>query len=166
MLNEEFSREMDAIERLIACAVTLSWEDLATSFIPLAMQVEYQKRPNCELEHLKLWSSTARGHWNLVCEYWTHPTATHSQGVTFTDTYSSAGLTRMLDVIMQNQQSFAVTHSDFADGLVQIAPPDQTQSIAAKHLMVETLERITSRSSAGAVTAAIRSAADHPALPD
>ena len=166
MPNEEFSREMDAIERLIESAVTLSWEDLATSFPPLAMQVEYHRRPDRALEHLKLWSSASRGHWNLVCDYWMHPTATHSQGITFTDTYSSAGLTRMFDAIMQNQQSLALPQGDFANGLVQIAPPGKTQSIAAKHLMAETLERITSRGSAGTVTAAMRYAADHPALPN
>jgi hypothetical protein len=166
MPNEEFSREMDAIERLIESAVTLSWEDLATSFAPLAMQVEYQRRPDRALEHMKLWSSTSRGHWNLVCEYWMHSTATHSQGVTFTDTYSSAALTRMLNAIMQNQQSLALPHGDFANKLVQIAPPNKTRSIAAKHLIVEMLERITSRSSAGTVTAAMRSAAGHPTLLD
>ena len=67
---------------------------------------------------------------------------------------------------MQNQESFATPHSDFADGLVQIAPPNKTQSIAAKHLMVEMLERITSRTSAGATAAALRYAADHPTVSD
>lgn len=167
MANEEFSREMDAIERVIESAVTLSWEDLATSFPPLAMQVEYQTRPDCGLQNLKLWSSASRGHWKLVCEYRMHATATHSQGITFTEAYSSAGLTRMFEAIMQNQQSFAVPQSEFANGLVQIAPPDETQSIAAKHLIVEMLERITSRSSGGGITAAaMRYAANHPALPN
>src|SRR5690242_4019010 len=110
MPNEEFSREMSAIERILESAVTLSWKDLATSFAPLAMQVEYRRRPDRALEHLKLWSSASRGHWNLVCEYWMHATPSHSQGITFTETYSSAGLTLMLDAIMQNQQSFAVPH--------------------------------------------------------
>jgi len=166
MHTEEFSREMNALERVLESAVTLSWQDLATSFPPLAMQVEYRRQPDHALEHLKLWSSASRGHWKLVCEYWLHANATHSQGITFTDTYSSAGLTRMLEAIMQNQESFATPHSDFADGLVQIAPPNKTQSIAAKHLMVEMLERITSRTSGGATAAALRYAADHPTVSD
>ena len=116
MHTEEFSREMNALERVLESAVTLSWQDLATSFPPLAMQVEYRRQPDHALEHLKLWSSASRGHWKLVCEYWLHANATHSQGITFTDTYSSAGLTRMLEAIMQNQESFATPHSDFADG--------------------------------------------------
>ena len=164
MANEEFSREMHDMDRLLESAVALNWEDLATGSPPLAMQVEYRRRPDCEVENLKLWSSPSRGHWTLVCEYRMHPTATHAQGITFTGAYCSAGLTHMFDVIMQNQQSFALPHSDFANGLVQIAPPDNTHSITAKHLMVEMLERITSRGSAGAVTAAMRYAADHPAL--
>lgn len=162
MHNEAFSREMNAIERILESAVTLSWQDLGTSFTPLAMQLEYRRRSDQSLERVKLWSSASCGHWNLVCEYWMHATAAHAQGVTFTDTYSSPGLTRMLEAIMQNQESFATPHSNFANGRVHIAPPDKTQSIAARHLMVEVLQRITKRASAGPVTAALRSAADHP----
>jgi hypothetical protein len=164
MRNEEFSREVNAMERILESAVTLNWEDFTTSYTPVAMQMQYRSGPERSLEHLKLWSSASRGHWNLVCEYWVHATKTHVQGVTFSDRYSSAGLTRMLEAIMQNQQAFAVPHSDSSGGLVQIAPPNETDSIAAKHLMIEMLERITSRTSTGTVTAAIRSAANHPML--
>ena len=162
MRNEEFSREVNAMERILESAVTLNWEDFTTSYTPVAMQIEYRNGPERSLEHLKLWSSALRGHWNLVCEYWVHATATHLQGAIFSDSYSSAGLTRMLEAIMQNQQAFAVPHSDSTGGLVHIAPPNETESIAAKHLMIAGLERITSRTSTGTVTAAIRSAANHP----
>lgn len=166
MRNQEFSSEVNAIERILESAVTLNWEDFTTRFIPVAMQIEYRSGPDCWLEYLKVWSSASRGHWNLVCEYRVHATAAHLQGVTFNDSYSSAGLTRMLDAIMHNQQAFAVASSNSGNGLVHIVPPNDTQSIAAKHLMMEMLERITSRASTGAVTGALRCAADHPRLSD
>lgn len=162
MRNEQFLREANAMERILESAVTLNWEALTTHFIPVAMQIEYRSGSEGSLAHLKLWSSTSRGHWNLVCEYRTHATATDAQGMTFTDGYSSAGLTRMLDAIMRNQQAFAVPPSDSAEGLVHIAPPSETDSIAAKHLMIEMLERTTSRTSTGTIAAAMRSAANHP----
>ena len=161
MWNEKFSREANAMERILECAVVLNWEDLTTRFIPVAMQMEYRSGPDRSLEHLKLWSSASRGHWKLVCEYWVHATATHVQDLTFSDSYSSAGLARMLKAIMKNQQAFAVPQSNSADGLVHIAPPNETESIVARHLMIEVLERITSRTSKGTITAAISSAANH-----
>src|SRR5690242_21714133 len=103
MQNEEFSREVHAIDRLLESAVALSWEDLTTSFPPLAMQVEYRSRADGELENLKLWSSPSRGHWTLICEYRMQSTGTHSQGISFTGAYSSAGLAHMFGAIMQNQ---------------------------------------------------------------
>jgi len=162
MRGENFPAEVNAIERLLESAVMLNWEDLTTRFIPVAMQIEYRSGPEGFLAHLKLWSSTSSGHWNLVCEYRTHATATDAQGMTFTDGYSSAGLTRMLDAIMHNQQAFAVPRSDSAQHLVHIAPPNEAESIAAKYLIIEGLERITSRTSTGTITAAMRSAANHP----
>ena len=162
MRNEKFSREANAMARILESAVVLNWEDLTTRLAPVAMQMEYRSGADRSLEHLKLWSSASRGQWNLVCEYWVHATATHVQGLTFSDGYSSAGLTRMLKAIMQNQQAFAVSQSNSADCLVDITPPNETESLVAKHLMMEVLERITSRTSTGTITAAVRSAANHP----
>jgi len=162
MRGENLPAEVNAIERLLESAVMLNWGDLTTRFTPVAMQIEYRSGAEGSLAHLKLWSSPSRGHWTLVCAYRTQATGTDAQGVTFNDGYSSAGLTRMLDAIMHNQQAFAAPRSYSAQHLIHIAPPNETESIAAKHLMIDGLERITSRTSTGTITAAMRSAANHP----
>lgn len=146
------------------CAVTANWKDLTLGSPITAMQVEYRTGSARSLEYLKLWCSSVRGHWQLICEYWMQPAGTHQQGVTFAKTYSSAGLVRMLDVIMRHQQAFPQLSPDLLDGLVQIAAPSATQTTTATNHMTETLERITSRSSGGTITAAMRSAAGHSAL--
>jgi hypothetical protein len=146
------------------CAVTANWKDLTLGSPITAMQVEYRTGSARSLEYLKLWCSTLRGHWQLICEYWMKPTGTHQQGVTFAHTYSSTGLVRMLDVIMGHQEAFPQLSPDLLDGLVQVAAPTATQTTAANHHMTETLERITSRNSGGTTTAAMRAAAGHSAL--
>jgi len=152
------------LDHALHCAVTANWNDLTLGSAVAAMQIEYRTGSARSVEYLKLWSSTLRGHWQLVCQYWMHPAGIHQQGVTFAKTYSSAGLGRMLDVIMRNQEAFPQLSMDLLDGLVQVAPPSATQSTAATNHMTETLKRITSRNSPGTVTAAMRSAAGHSAL--
>src|SRR5438477_11348133 len=141
MRNQEFSSEVNAIERILESAVTLNWEDFTTRFIPVAMPIEYRSGPDCWLEYLKVWSSASRGHWNLVCEYRVHATAAHLQGVTFNDSYSSAGLTRMLDAIMHNQQAFAVASSNSGNGVVHSVPHNESRSTAPNHLVIAMIVR-------------------------
>ena len=156
---------INTIERILESAVCLNWKDFVSGSLPLAMQLEYRMGPSRSLESLKLWSSTSRGYWNLVCEYWMQSSATHHQGTTFTGTYSSPGLTRMLDAIMHHQQAFSFNSTNLLDGRVQVASPGEAQSAAAKLQMTGALERITSRNPPEQITAAMRSAAGHPALP-
>jgi hypothetical protein len=92
-----------------------------------------------------------------------HRSNTHKQGITYSNAYLSAGLTRMLEVIMQNQAAFTIPANQFPPGLVQVAPPGETQTIAARTEMRNALERINPRSSSGAIATAMRFASDHPA---
>lgn len=156
---------LNTIGRILECAVCLNWKDLASSSLPTAMRLEYQIGPTHSLESLKLWSSTSRGYWNLVCEYSMQSSTTHQQGTTFIGAYSSPGLTRLLDAIMHHQEAFSPNSTELFDGLIQIASPDEAQSAADRLQMSRALERITSRKPAGEMTAAMRFAADHPALP-
>jgi hypothetical protein len=91
------------------------------------------------------------------------PSNTHKQGITYANAYSSAGLTSMLEVIMQNQAAFTISADQFPPGLVQVAPPGETQTIAARTEMRNALERINPHSSTGTIAAAMRFASDHPA---
>jgi hypothetical protein len=149
MQNGRDLRAINTIERILECAVCLNWKDFALNSLPMTMQLEYRSGLTHSLDSLKLWSSTSRGYWNLVCEYWMQSSTTHQQGITFTGTYSSPALTRMLDAIMHHQDAFSRDSTELLDGLVQVASPNETQSAAARLQMSQALERITSRTPPG-----------------
>ena len=131
------------IDRILECAVALNWSGL-TQADETAMQVEYRTGPSHSLEYLKLWSSTTRGIWNLVCEYWMQSSSGHESGVTFSGREYSGDFTWMLDAIMQHQRAFLPGSSDFVDGLVQINRPTDMDLVSAHADMTEALDRIGS----------------------
>jgi hypothetical protein len=165
MGNGKYPQGISTIERILASAVFSNWRDFSPGSLPTVMQLEYQTGPTGSLECLKLWSSTVRPDWKLICEYWMQSSPAHQQGITFTEPNSSSGLTRMLHAIMQHQESFSAVGTLLLDGVVQIAYPQEAQCTAAKRHMMEALQRITSRESPVTVNMAMRFAADHLAMP-
>lgn len=155
----------NTIDRILESAVHLNWKDLTSDSPPNAVRLEYRTAPTNSLKCLKLWSCVSRGHWKLVCEYWMEAEPTHQQGIMFTKTYSSPGLTRMLDAIMHHQEAFSVARPHLHGCVVQITSPDEAECAAARRDMTESLERITSHGSPGTVSTPMRFAADHPAAP-
>jgi hypothetical protein len=132
------------IDRILECAVALNWNGLTQADQTTAMQVECRNGPSNSLEYLKLWSSTTRGFWNLVCEYWMQSNSGHTMGVTFCGREYSGDFTWMLDAIMQHQRAFRAGSSDFVEGLVQIKRPTLTDLASAQADMTEALDRIGS----------------------
>jgi hypothetical protein len=139
----DHSGQKQTIDRILQCAVALNWKSLAADE-KIAMQVEYRTGPQQSLEYLKLWSSSARGFWNLVCEYWMVSSPAHQSGATFSGGNHSADLAWMLDAIMQHQGEFVAASTVFVDGLVQISSPTDTDIVAAQKDMTEALDRIGS----------------------
>jgi len=136
--------ENTTIDRILECAVALNWNALTQTDEVTALQVEYRVGPSHSLEYLKLWSSTTRGIWNLVCEYWMQSSSTHESGTTFTRIKPPSDFTWMLDAIMQHQRAFLPGSSDFMDGLVQINAPTNLDLVSAQTDMTEALDRIGS----------------------
>lgn len=139
----DHSGQKQTIDRILQCAIALNWKSLAADE-KTAMQVEYRTGPQHSLEYLKLWSSSARGFWNLVCEYWMVSSPAHQSGATFSGGNHSADLAWMLDAIMQHQGEFVAASTVFVDGLVQISSPTDTDIVAAQKDMTEALDRIGS----------------------
>jgi hypothetical protein len=133
------------IDRILECAVVLNWNSLIQAGEEPAMQVEYRMGSRHSLDYLKLWSSVERGIWNLVCEYWMQSSVTHETGATFSGGRHSADFAWMLDAIMQHQGAFPTGPSDFAEGLIQISRPTDTDLSLAQKDMTEVLDRIGSR---------------------
>ena len=165
MQNQKDLQAINTIGRILECAVCVNWKDFAGTSSPTAMRFQYRIGPYQLLKHLKLWLSTSRGHWKLVCEYWMEADTKHPSGITFSRNYSSAGLTCMLDAITHHPGEFALDRGDMLDRLVQIPCPDDTQLAAARHQLTRVLERMTVQNGNGNITALMRSAADHPELP-
>jgi hypothetical protein len=135
--------EQTTIDRILQCAVALNWKSL-TADETTAMQIEYRTGPRQSLECVKLWSSTSRGYWNLLCEYWMLSSSAHESGTTFTSGKPSAEFAWMMDAVMQHQREFTSTSNGFVDGLVQISPPTEADMASAQEDMTEALDRIGS----------------------
>jgi hypothetical protein len=133
-------RQKITVDRMLECAVALNWNCLTRGDEDPAMQVEYRTGSSHALQYLKLWSSTKRGVWNLICEYWMQSSPTHDTGATFSGGWYSADLGWMLDAIMQHQGAFRPGSSDFADGLIQINRPTDTDLSSAQRDMTEALD--------------------------
>ena len=137
--------ENTTIDRILECAVALNWNALASTDEATALQVEYRIGPGRSLDYLKLWSSTTRGVWNLLCEYWMQSSSGHESGTTFTGGNHSGDFTWMLDAIMQHQRAFLPGSSDFVDGLVQVHRPTDADLASARADMNVALDRVGSR---------------------
>lgn len=120
--------------RLLECAAILSWEDL----MPAAAQsdviyIEYPTKVSPLLEYLMIWSSTRRGYWDPVGEYWMCATSSHSSGLSFGNGYHSDDLARMLDLVMQHQDTFLLSQD--CHGLIQVHRPTEEERMAADATM-------------------------------
>ncbi len=123
------------MDQILTSAVVLSWEDLRNVSQRELMHIEYV--PGQSLEYLKIWQLTGKGEWSLICEYWMqHGTtiAVHDR-MTFSNDYHSAGLAGMLEVIMQHQDSFAVSLITGRAGLIQVTLPTDQEKLAAAECM-------------------------------
>ena len=130
------------IDRILECAVALNWKELTNSNEQTSIQVEYHVGAGGSLEYLKCWSSTERGYWHLVCEYWMKSGSIHQSGVTFDGNIYSADFGWMLGAIMQHQASFTSSSSDFPDGLFQSSRPNESSIGPAHKDMAEALDLI------------------------
>ena len=130
------------LDRILECAAVLNWKDLTRAVEEISIQVEYRTAASHELNYVKFWSSTVRGHWHLICEYWMQSSGTRESGVTFHDGVFSSDLAWMLDAIMQHQAAFPPLPSDFPDGLIQLSRPEESFICPAQKEMTRALDRI------------------------
>jgi len=125
--------------RLLECAVSLSWEDLMPAAQSGLIHIEYPTGPSRLLEYLMIWSSTSRGYWDPVGEYWMRASPSHASGLSFRNGYYSGDLARMLDLVMQHQDTFLCTPD--CHGLIQVHPPTEEERMAADTTMREAFDR-------------------------
>jgi hypothetical protein len=113
------------LDKALACAVILAWEDLVKVTNLSSARVEYQCEPGASLDYLSVWSVRAGGEQDLVCDYWTWTSAAHPTGVRFRNSFHSDHLGQALDFILVNQDQFTRPADACRDGLALIYPPTE-----------------------------------------
>jgi hypothetical protein len=123
--------ENKSLERALESAIIVSWTDLMHGPQTGLIHIEYGFAPTGTLDYLKVLSSITRGHWLLACEYWMSANTFHSIGVRFENGYQSEGLARILEFVMQHQNSFLLPPNLGRQRLLQIPTPTEKESAAA-----------------------------------
>src|SRR5271165_3991543 len=77
------------LDTILADAVLLNWSDLMPELTSGLIHVEYHVGPRGSVEFMKVWASTTRGEWNLVCEYFIRSGASSKSGLRFASGYQS-----------------------------------------------------------------------------
>jgi hypothetical protein len=133
-----------SLDRTLECAMLVTWSDFMRGTQTGLIHIEYSCAPTGTLEYVKVWSSIARGHWLLACEYWTSANTFHGTGVRFDNGYESEGLAHILESVMQHQNSFALPLNLGRQGLLQISTPTVEESAAAAALINEVFDNLSS----------------------
>jgi hypothetical protein len=94
------------------------------------------------VEFMKVWASTTRGYWDLVCEHWMHARGSCGSGLRFANGYKSEGLERVLESIMRHQEIFLVGTPPGTDRMIQVPPPTKKDTLAASGMMEAFRDRL------------------------
>ena len=132
------------LERILESAVVNYWADLTRGTPTGLIHIEYGFADGGTLDYLKVWSSLSRGHWLLACEYWMSENTFHGAGIGFENGYQSEGLAHILEVVMQNQNSFVLPPDLGRQGLLQISTPTAEESASAAALINVLFDRVAS----------------------
>jgi hypothetical protein len=133
------------IDRVLESAVVLNWSELLQASEKGQVHIEYGMAPEPSLQYVKIWLSTVKGEWDLICQYWMSPgkSGTPAAGITFTEGYRSAALAQMLDQMMQHRDGFANSLcEDSGVKMIQITPPTDKDTQDAGECMTAAYERV------------------------
>ena len=118
-------------DEALADVVVLTWDDLMPEPSSDLIHIEYHVDPFGAVEFVKVWASTSRGQWNLICEYWSQAGSSHESGLRLFGRYKSAELGRMLQSVLQNREIFLVGTAPGRDRMIQVFPPTDPERAAA-----------------------------------
>lgn len=133
------------LARVLESAVVLSWKDLLDKSEKGLVHIEYGTAPEPSLQYLKVWLSTTRGTWDLICEYWASSGSSKllAGHLTFSNGYHSADLAIMLERLMQHQDGFTDSLSGASGvNLVQVQSPTEGDRVKADACMIEAYHRL------------------------
>ena len=116
------------LDRILENAVALNWKDLVQAAGGL-LQIEYHIGGGRSVDSLKMWGSTTRGYWSLICDYSINPG--WSNGPRFSNGFHSRDLGRLLESIMMNQEMFQHGSEPNSNVVIQVGPPTPEETAIA-----------------------------------
>jgi len=126
------------IEQVLESAVILSWNELLSGFDSATVHVEYATAPEPCLQYLKIWGSTEKGKWKLICEYWISAGSAGAPhiGLTFGRGYDSPRLTKILESILRHQSGIPDALSGETKlNLIVVGLPTAQETLSATRCM-------------------------------
>src|SRR5579885_468614 len=104
MMTDSQVTRTERLERALEAAVLQCWKELmpVRSSGSGLIHVEYQTSSNGALQFLRVWSSTVRGYWNLVCEMWMQALWSNLVGVSFANDYRCVAFAPALRLATQD----------------------------------------------------------------
>jgi len=127
------------LDRTLESAVQASWNELMPVTDTASIQVEYRIESDGALQYLRIWASTKRGYWNLVCEQWITAAWSHVSGLQFSEGYYSEALGRFLEIVARHQRAFHNVSGTCRNGLLLISPPTEDESREARCLIADVI---------------------------
>ncbi len=109
------------LDRRLEAAVSQTWLDLLPGAPSGQFQIEYETDDKGGLEFLKVWASTIKGHWNLVCEMWLQALWSNSVGLRFANDFHSEALAASLESATREAGSTSSLCNHH--GFIQVGPP-------------------------------------------
>lgn len=129
------------LDRALQFVVVQAWDELMPDPTSGLIHIEYETGSDGLLDFLKVWASTVRGNWVLVCEYWLRPLWSHATGLRFGEGYHSLGFADSLERLAGHQDQF--TNLPNRTGLIQVPPPSCKERSQATRWM-SMAQRLTS----------------------
>jgi len=132
------------LDRAVESAVQASWNELMPVTESGSIQIEYRIESDESLQYLRIWVSTKRGYWNLVCEQWITAAWSHVPGLQFSEGYYSEALAHFLEIVARHQRAFHSVSGTCRNGSLQISPPTEDESRQARRLIADVIEVVGS----------------------
>jgi hypothetical protein len=132
------------IEQILESAVILSWNELLSGSDSAIVHVEYATAPEACLQYLKIWQSTKRAQWDLICEYWISAGSAGAPqiGLTFGRGYRSPRLTEILESILRHQGGIPDALSGETKlNLIIVALPTAQERLSATRCIAEAYQQ-------------------------
>lgn len=113
------------LDHTLEYAVIQNWDELMPGPTPGLIHVEYQTGPDGSLYFLKVWATTIRGCWNLICEFWMQPLWSHAMGLRLGKDYHCDNFAHTLEFVLRNENSISKLPNK--RGLIQVSPPTKEE---------------------------------------